>query len=180
MKLLIGLAIGTGVLTVFVAGFLWYMGIFNTLEVSEQEVGPYTYAYESFVGPYAKTQPVFDKVYSDLLKEGITTINGIGLYYDDPSKVPAEKLRSDCGSIIEAKDLGRITELQQKYKIGQLSRKLSIVVKFPIKNPLSYMIGPSKGYPALMKYAQEKGYQMAMPYELYLPKEIWYVMEVIK
>jgi hypothetical protein len=61
-----------------------------------------------------------------------------------------------------------------------MPKKISIVIEFPKKNMLSYMIGPIKCYPALMKYAQEKSYKMAAPYELYNNEKILYVMEIVK
>jgi hypothetical protein len=143
-------------------------------------MGPYTYVYESFTGPYKNVGKVFMQVDAALKTEGITTEKAIGIYYDDPSKVAADKLRSDCGLVLEAKDLSKIPALKEKFKLATMPKKISIVIEFPKKNMLSYMIGPIKCYPALMKYAQEKSYKMAAPYELYNNEKILYVMEIVK
>lgn len=180
MKIIKWIGIVLVVLLVVTAAFFWYMGLFNTLKVSEQEVGPYTYAYEKFVGPYWDTEHVFQKVERSLKAEGIATDKAIGIYYDDPAKAAKEKLRSDCGLVLEEKDLSKVPDLKKKYMVATMPKKMSIVVEFTARNKLSYMLGPMKGYPALMKYAQGKGYKIAMPYEFYTKEKILYIMEIVK
>ena len=155
------------VVVLLAIGFLTYMGLFLPMKVYESKMGPFTVAYESFVGPYSKTGPVFAKVYGALKTAGIASPRGLGIYYDDPSRVPADKLRSDCGVVIEKSDMAKFNVVRAKLKVKQLAKKDSIVAEFPIRNALSYMIGPMKAYPVLMNYAREKGYKMSMSYELY-------------
>ncbi len=170
------------VLIIVVAIFclLAYLGFFSNLKITEKEMGPYTLVYESFTGPYKDTGAVFTKVYESLKADGIETVNGIGIYYDDPSKVASDKLKSDCGSVIEEKDLKKLETLKNKYKTKLIKKELSAVAVFPIKNTLSYMIGPMKAYPALAKYAQEKNYKCTMAYEFYAMKEnkIFFIMPI--
>jgi len=171
----------------FVAGvgYLWYMGFFSDLKVYEKETGPYTIAYERFVGPYKDTGAVYMRVNSSLEAEGVKTLRGIGIYYDDPNSTPSDKLRSDNGCVIEETDLKRLPELKKKFNIEVVKRQYSVVTEFPITGPLSFMLGPVKGYPALMRYAKEKGLKWAkgmMPIEYYdFPsKKIYYMMGVEK
>ena len=161
--------------------FLAYLGIFSPLKVTEQEMGPFTFVYESYVGQYKDTGKVFHKVYQAMLAEGITTVRGIGIYYDDPAITPKDKLHSDCGVIIETKDYAKLADLKKKnFKIMSLPKEMSVVAEFPLKNPVSLMIGPMKGYPALVKYFQRKGYKWTTPFELYdMPGgKIFYVMHL--
>jgi hypothetical protein len=167
VKILKWLLIVVALVVLLAAGFLTYLGFFSEMKVSESLMGPYTIAYESFTGPYAQTGPVFANVYTVLKTVGIKTTLGLGIYYDDPSKVAADKLRSDCGVVIEAKDLAKLKALQVKFKVKRLGQNDCLVTEFPIRNTLSYMIGPMKAYPALMKAATAKGYQGIMTYELY-------------
>jgi hypothetical protein len=162
--------------------FLAYMGLLFPLKAYEAEMGPYTIAYESFTGPYAKTGPVFARVYEALKAEKIATVRGLGIYYDDPATVAADKLRSDCGVVIEDSDLARFNRVRGKFQVKRLARMKSVVVEFPIRTPLSYMFGPMKAYPALMRYAQAKGYKMAGSYELYDEPQgkIFFVLEVAR
>jgi hypothetical protein len=57
-----------------------------------------------------------------------------------------------------------------------------VVVEFPYKNELSYVIGPARAYPVIMKYAKENKLAMKIAYEIYdtLEKKIYYIMEVAK
>ena len=95
------------------------------------------------------------KVYEALSGAGITTITGAGVYYDDPAVVTGSELRSDVGAIIDAKDIGKLVA-NKDIKITTLTAGTKIVVEFPLKNSLSYMIGPMKAYPAITQYMKEK------------------------
>jgi hypothetical protein len=163
-----------------IAGFLWYMGFFNTMHVYEQELGPYTYVYERFVGPYMNVGPVFEKMGAVLKTEGLTADKAIGIYYDDPSKVAKDKLRSDCGLVLKEQDLPKVPALKKKYSVATIPKKMSMVIEFPMKNSLSYVLGQIKCYPVLMKYAREKGYKTVVPYELYQEGKMLFVMEIVK
>lgn len=147
--------------------FLMYMGVYSQIKPHETKMGPFTIAYESFIGPYAKTGPVFARVAAALKAEGIVTTRGLGIYYDNPSQVPADKLRSDCGAVIEEKDLAKFNTIRKKFQVKEIAQKDSVVVEFPIRNALSYMVGPMKVYPELTKYVGEKKYKVTMSYELY-------------
>lgn len=174
-------------ITLVVAGivYLAYMGFFSELKVYEKETGPYTIAYEKFVGPYKETGKVFQRLDSSLEADGIKTFRGIGIYYDDPNVTPSDKLRSDNGCVIEDKDLSRIESLKKKYNIKTVKRRYSVVTEFKITGPLSFIMGPVKGYPALMRYVKDKGLKWAkdaMPIEYYdFPsKKICYMIGVEK
>ncbi|MBU0574485.1 MAG: GyrI-like domain-containing protein, partial [Candidatus Margulisbacteria bacterium] len=149
MRLLKRLLILLIVLAVLFAGFLAYMGYFGTPQVTEQEMGPYTIAYESFVGPYAESGKVFDRLFKSLKTDGVEATRGFGIYYDDPAITPKDQLRSDCGIIIEEQNLKKLAQLKKKYLFMTIPRQKYLVVEFPIKNMLSYMIGPMKAYPAM-------------------------------
>ena len=163
-----------------VAIFLAHLGMFSALSVSEQKMGPYVYAYEEFVGPYQKTMPVFARVNNIIKEQGIKSDKGIGVYFDNPSQVAADKLRSNCGAIIDETDPAKLAALSQKLKIGNFAQTNCMVVKFPIKSPLSYMLAPMKVYPVLSKHMNEKGYKPAESYEIYdMPnKEIYFVIPI--
>jgi hypothetical protein len=167
MKILKWILIVVVLVALLVIGFMNYMGLFCPVNPYEVKMGPYMIAYESFVGPYAKTGPVFARVNDALKAEGIVATRGLGIYYDNPSQVPAEKLRSDCGVVIEQKDLVQFNKLKAKFKVKEIAKSDSVVVEFPIRNALSYMFGPMKAYPVLTKYAGEKNYKVTMSYELY-------------
>ena len=179
LKWLLGIVI---ILVILVVGFLAYLGYFSTPQVSEQKIGPLAFVYEPYVGEYKNTYLIFDKLNKALKADGIVAVAGIGIYYDDPKIVAADQLRSDIGLIIAEKDSGKIFALGKKYRFKRMGQRNSMVVEFPIRNIFSYMIGPSKAYPALTSYLQAKNYKMTNPFELYDMKngKILYVMEIIK
>ena len=166
------------VLIVAVVLFMGYMGLLVTPKVFEQITGPYTYAYEEFIGDYKKTGPAFERVNKALIDQNITSPEGIGVYFDDPAKVPSDKLRSYCGAIINESDAVKLTT-NENLKIGKIEEQKSVIVELPIKNSLSYMLGPIKAYPALGKYISQKGYKVKISFELYdmQGKKIRYVMQ---
>lgn len=182
MKLLKWILIIAAILLVLLLAIMAYMGMIFPLKTYEANMGPFTIAYESFIGPYPQTGPVFSKVFEALKAEGIEATRGLGIYYDDPAVTPAEKLRSDCGMIIEQKDIAKFNRIRHKFNVKRLPAKESIVIEFPIRNAFSYMLGPMKVYPMLAKYAQEKGYKFGMTYEIYdeTQKKIFFVMEIVK
>ncbi|MCP4677469.1 MAG: hypothetical protein GY854_18540 [Deltaproteobacteria bacterium] len=171
-----------GVIAALVLGvviFLGYMGMFSSLDVIKKEMGPYVVAYDSYVGPYQETGQVFDRVNQQLEKEGIRAELGLGIYYDNPSEVPADKLRSDCGSVLPQD--ANVEELKTKFKIKTIEKQLSLVIDFPIKNALSYMLGPMKAYPALNEYAKQNNLEFKMTYEVYdMPSNMTYYVAVMK
>lgn len=159
---------------------IWYVGGFSKIEVKEQNMWPYTIAYTQFTGAYAKVWPSMTMVYDVLSGAGVTSSTGIGIYYDDPALVSWTELRSDVGAVIDLRD---ITKLNKKsaIKLTTLSEKPSIVVEFPLKNNVSYMIGPMKVYPAIAKYMTEKGYTtwgaMIEIYDI-AAKKIYYITSI--
>ncbi|MFA4967921.1 MAG: hypothetical protein WC624_06895 [Candidatus Margulisiibacteriota bacterium] len=159
------------VIVLALLAFLWYMGIFSSVKVTEREMGPFTIAYERYVGEYKDTGKAFMNVHSvmtSLSMEVSDKSDSLGIYYDDPAKVAKDKLKSDCGIVIAKKDMSKIWKLRSKgLKVMTLPKKMSVVAEFPIRNVMSYMIGPAKAYPVLMKYAVQKNYKAKMMYEFY-------------
>ncbi|HEY9123414.1 MAG TPA: hypothetical protein PK252_07765 [Bacteroidales bacterium] len=171
--IIVGSIIGLLVLVVVI--YLAVMGMFSSPKVTEKEMGPYCFVYEDFTGPYQNTGPVFDKVYKAMTDAGIKSTLGIGVYFDNPAEVPAEKLRSQCGAIYDIADSAKVAKLLPTYKLGKIEKKTFVVVEFPIKGAMSYMIGPAKCYPVLDKYFTEKGMKAAESFEIYdMPNKVTY------
>lgn len=126
-------------------------GLFTKVSPKLERSETITFAYAPFVGPYSKTKEPMDKIYYGLLnEEKIETFKGIGIYFDDPAKTPAEKCRSAVGDIIEAKDLDKIEALKAKgYRFSEIPAGERVVAEFPFTSPLSIMLGIMKVYPAL-------------------------------
>lgn len=182
MKILKKLGITLVALIVIVVAWLAYMGVFISLKVSAQKIGPYTLVYEEYVGPYSDTGKVIKRVYDGCTQEGVVTLKGFGIYLSDPKTTDWNKARSEIGCVLEAKDLGKAKKLAKKFKVKVWPVANCLVTDFPIKNDLSYMIGPMKAYPALNQALTAKKAQLATCLELYdLPaKKILFVFKLGK
>lgn len=159
----------------------WYAGGFSTIEANEQNMDAYTIAYKNFVGEYAKVWPTMTEVYDILSGAGITSMTGVGIYYDDPAVVTWAELKSDIGSVITPEDVRDLLNNSTWIMIKTIAGGNKVVVEFPLKNSISYMIGPMKVYPAIAKYMAEKWYnpEVAM-IELYdmQAKKIYYITDI--
>jgi DNA gyrase inhibitor GyrI len=168
-------------LLLLIAAVLVHAGLFESVVVTDQETGPYTFVYQDHVGSYYKVGPTMDEVYQSLVRMGIETSRGAGVYYDNPQEVPEDKLRSEVGSLLEEKDLDKVKEIKKTFKVKEIPLQRSVVVKFPIKNKLSYMIAPAKVYKEVNLLWKEQSY---LPYEyaieIYdIPKKtITYIMPI--
>ena len=156
------------VLVTGLAIFVIYSGAFHSVTIAEKEVGPFTMVLKKHTGSYAKTAAVFDEV-SAVLKKSIDTkkLRGVGLYYDDPSKVQKELLRSECGFIIDDPDLKKIGTLPDGFIITKFKKTGCAVGEFPLKTFLSYMIGPSRAYPKLKDFIKGKAAESEYGLEIY-------------
>lgn len=181
-KLIKGVLSVIGLLALVLVLYLVYLGVFKNVKVTERETGPYNYVYLNFVGPYAKTGPVFEKVGKALAANGIKATTAIGIYYDAPKSKPANELRSDCGMLIADKDIKLAKKLDKEYKIAKLPKAKRAVVEFNLKSKLSYLVGPMKAYPALMKYAEKNHKTITMAYEIYMEKakKIYYLVDLVE
>lgn len=146
------------VLAALIGLTLAYHGFFDKYEVTEKEVGPYMLATKRFVGSYYKVGPTMTEVDTWLRENGVESTKGVGLFYDTPTEVEEDKLRSDVGNVLENVDEEKLIEIKEKYEVKELAKQNAVVVEFPIKSPLSYMLSPMKVYPIISKYWLEKGY----------------------
>jgi len=180
MKFLKGFLKLIGILVVLVLINRWYVGGFAKLTVVEKDMWAYTIAYKNFVGEYSKVWPTITKVYEILSGAGVTSETGVGIYYDDPAVVSWADLRSDIGAVIADNDASKLTK-NPDIKIMKISAGTKIVVEFPLKNSLSYMVGPMRAYPVIAKYMKEKGYTHEVPMiELYgmTAKKIYFIADI--
>lgn len=148
--------------------FLWYVGLFSNIKIDEKKAGGYKVVGKEIIGPYSKAGQYIKEVESKLKGLGIGTTKGFGIYYDDPKITSPQQCRAFVGTIIEEKDFNKIKNMQlTDLKIDSIPIAESIVAEFPLKNTLSYMIGPMKVYPAFSKYIKEKKYKTTLSFEIY-------------
>ncbi|MFA6431435.1 MAG: GyrI-like domain-containing protein [Candidatus Margulisiibacteriota bacterium] len=186
MKVLKWFLIIFAAIAVALLAYLWYLGAFSPVKVVEREMGPYTIAYKSFVGEYKETGKVFMDVYGILKEAGFAVTeksDSLGIYYDDPAKVAKDKLRSDCGFVISKEDsLKAIALLKKDIKVMTVPQSKCLVIEFPMKNMLSFIVGVMKAYPALNEYAAKNNIKTGLVYEYYDMKnnKILFTMQIGK
>jgi hypothetical protein len=169
-----------GILVIAIVGFLAYLDFFSTIKVEEKEIGEYTIAGIEIVGPYSKVGQYIGDVDKKLKELGINSSKGFGIYYDDPKITPKEKCRSFVGNIIDKKDFDKIKFIPSiGLKIDSIPKINAITAEFPIKNNMSYMIGPMKVYPVISKYMMDKKYKSSSSIEIYdrVEKKITFIMQ---
>jgi hypothetical protein len=163
-------------------GVFAYSGLFDSVSVSEKEIGPFTMVLKKHTGSYYKTGKIFEEVDASLKKTMDTgNLRAVGIYYDDPAKVKTEDLRSECGFIMERAALGRLDLKKEGLIYKEFKATLCVTSEFPIRTFLSYMIGPSRVYSKIDGYADSKKYKADYGMEIYDMKEkkILYFMPVI-
>ena len=155
-------------------GHLWW---FQTISPKERLVWPYVMAYTTFTGPYAQMGPVMDQIAQSLSGAGIMPKQGIGIYYTNPAD-HSGSMRSDIGSVIANK-----IPATSWYQIQTIKANIRVVIAFPYRNILSYMVGPMKVYPIMNAYMQAKGYNTNVPrIEVYdmKAKQIFFIADIVK
>ena len=162
------------VIAFIVIGFfalLFYFGGFDAVKVIEKETPSFNFAYQKHVGDYRNVANVMVPLYNKLVnEETIMPTRGFGIYYDNPEKVAAEKLRSVVGSILDGVDDIKVIRLQSNFNIDTFPTAKSIVVEFPYKNAFSIFVGLSKVYPVLKDYMKEHNYPPTPVLEIYDPE----------
>jgi len=166
---------------IILLSFLAYMGVFSTISIEEKTMGPFTYAYIEHIGPYSGVGEPMAELYEKMEAADFNSTDGIGIYYDDPKKTPAAELRSEVGSIIAPEDIDKIEKNSDKFSFNTIEEKKYLVAEFPIKNIMSYMLGPMKVYPAFNEYLVAKDIEVptkGIEYYDMTNKQILFMMEI--
>lgn len=143
-----------------------YSGLLHNIkvDVGKPPISNVTIAYKFDRGPYSNCGKLFTEAYSVAPK-----LRTIGIYYDDPYEVPAEKLRWAVGSIIaegnEEPDEGLVKLFERHgFKLFNLPAVSNVVkTTFPYKTVLSIYIYVYRVYSAASKYMEDAGLD-GMPY----------------
>ena len=97
------------------------------------------------IGPYEKTGPAWKELIEVANKRGLIdkTTDFLGLYYDDPGRTPAEKLRCDVCITVD-KGMAALEDLTIKYAGGH-------------EYAMAIHIGPHENLMDTYKFIFEKG-----------------------
>lgn len=138
---------------------LVHAGLLHKIEVRTDRypLSAVRIAYKYGGGPYRNAGNVMQQV-SKLAPH----LKCLGMYYDDPNQVPAEKLRWAVGCIVSEgmapPDPLLVKQLKTEgYSLHQLPRaQQAVCASFPFVNTLSILLSVSRVWPAISKYVTEK------------------------
>ncbi|XP_067932541.1 testis-expressed protein 264-like [Watersipora subatra] len=163
-------------LTLFL--LLIYSGLFASVDVKTgaPPIGKAYIAYKDGSGAYKNVGSNFSESTSIA-----PNLKQIGFYYDDPIKVPEDKLRWAVGAILAEDDeevdpVIRLAYEKEKYKFMALPRvSASVNCIFPYTTMISIFIAVRRVYPAVMAYVENFGLE-AHPYmEVYFGGNIHFM-----
>ncbi|XP_020789894.2 testis-expressed protein 264 homolog [Boleophthalmus pectinirostris] len=171
-------AIGFVFSVFIIASFLIYSGLLSEVVVltGSPPIKKITIVYKFIQGPYKNCGHVFKESQSIG-----PTLPCIGVFYDDPKKVPGPSCRCAVGSIVSEGENKIPEDLLQKYETSGFSvfsfPEVTHVVttSFPHRTCLSIVLGVRRVYPQLTQYIKERRL-CAHPFiEVYRARHIQYI-----
>ncbi|KAF1391776.1 hypothetical protein PFLUV_G00045590 [Perca fluviatilis] len=144
---------------VTVAGYILYSGLLTDIIVltGSPPVKKITFAYKFKEGPYKNCRQLFKESHSIGPK-----LSCIGVFYDDPKKVPGPQCRYAVGSILSEGKNQADEELLKSYETSGFNvfsfPEVTHVVatSFPHRTHLSVLLGVRRVYPRLEHYIKER------------------------
>ncbi len=143
-----------------------YYGGFHPVTVVEREIGPYNFIFEVNRGDYSQTGKSVEKLMKIASDAGVKS-QGFGMYFDDPSKVAKEDLRSHAGIVVSDADLQKLSPTIAGFDVQAFAKTNAVVSNFPLKGFPSILIAIWKVYSAMMTYSAEKNLKTSYSIEIY-------------
>ncbi|XP_059185332.1 testis-expressed protein 264 homolog [Centropristis striata] len=142
-----------------VAGYILYSGLLSDITVltGSPPVKKITFAYKFKQGPYKNCGELFKESHSIGPK-----LSCLGVYYDDPRKVPGPQCRYAVGSILSEGENEVDEELVKSFETSGFNvysfPEVTHVVttSFPRRTHLSVLLGITRVYPRLGVYIKER------------------------
>lgn len=153
---------------------LWYVGVFDKVDLEKRSSPSYLVAGYNFKGSYQQIGPIMGEVDSLLRLIGVNSTKGFGIYFNDPNTTPEAELESYVGNVIEGDSRNRIEEiLSLGLQVDTIPAGTAWVASMAIRSQFSYMVGPIRAYPMLEEAVKEADDEVSLVYEIYdLDKKI--------
>ncbi|KAL5014406.1 hypothetical protein ScPMuIL_008676 [Solemya velum] len=166
--LVVGVVLVVIVVSVFI--YLTHSGMFTSVSIStgRPPIGRVVLAYKFTTGSYTHCGNFFGE-FAQLDGKRVS----IGLYYDNPDEVPAEKLRWAVGQIVAENGEKLDGAVKKQYEeagckfITLPPIRAAITAKFHYKNNISMYFGMRSFYSKLMAYIAEKNLRKDLCMEIY-------------
>ena len=119
----------------------------NKFQVTIKDVPEMNLVFYSFTGPYEQSFNDFGNLMAYIQQNKIPMgAHALGVFYDDPATVSADKLRSEAGFMVTKK-----VEVSGNYKFKTLPAGKAISARYKSMNDIM------PAYQAIDKYLAEKG-----------------------
>ncbi|MBE7436984.1 MAG: hypothetical protein HS115_00920 [Spirochaetales bacterium] len=152
VKILLGLLGGLAIiLTVFYA----YLGGFQTIQVQEATAGPFQVIVTTHRGSYSGLSNSWDHFVARVQEAGLKECDALAFYLDPPG-TPEDQLRSVLACRLEAIPEPERQKLAAGFSVYSMPAVPALHATFPFRNFFSYMVGPTKVYPAMQKATEGK------------------------
>lgn len=157
----------SGIILVALTLFAYIYKLFSTVNVHEIEIPGGVILYKVYQGSYYKISSSLDKIISkskEIFKKDQSNIKFFGVYYDNPNNLKdINKCRAIIGILYNQNNENKIQfnaeefiKENKDYHYKALPSFKSIGCIFPLFNYFTMLINIIRGYPAIMKYAEEK------------------------
>lgn len=129
---------------------IYSTGITSTVVLERGEFQKFRVAYVKYVGPYSESWKLGAEVESKL--STVKPIDWskepcIGIYYDNPERVPVNECRSIYGKIIPGElELDGVDGVETAYVDAMPD---TIQIRYPLRGFLSILCGMKKAYPMI-------------------------------
>lgn len=164
MKLIKKLLTVLLVIIAIIIGVYAYFGGFSKLNFKVANEGGETIVYREMKGDYSKSGDLMKNVNDELVNEyNMNITQNIGIYYDNPDEMKADRMRSDIGCIVNTDDINKLNDLRKSFLIKTCPKKDYLSVQIPFKGFFSVMIGIFRVYPAMDEYLEMNGYSYEGP-----------------
>lgn len=142
-----------------VVGYILYSGLLSdiTILTGSPPIKKITFAYKFKEGPYKNCGQLFNESYTIGPK-----LRCIGIFYDDPKKVPEPQCRYAVGSILSEGEKEADEELLKTYETSGFNVfsfpevTHAVTTSFPNRTFLSILLGVRRVYPRLDRYIKER------------------------
>lgn len=136
-----------------VAVFAWWGG-FNSVSITTDVRGPYTYAYLEHTGDYTKLPKLTEEARAALHAQGVSYDLPITILYSNPEVVQMGERQARTGFLVAPG-----SEVAEPLKIDTIPARPVLMAKVRA----GLLLAPSKAYQALDKHLQAQGQGIRMP-----------------
>lgn len=172
-----------GLVAVILAAYVLYSGLLSTIEVQTgfPPIKKVTIAYKFRKGPYSNCGPLFQEA----RKIG-PKFPCIGVFYDDPTKVPKPQCRYAVGSILSEGESRADEELVKSYEASDFNVFCfpevthAVTTSFPYRTFLSILLGVMRVYPRMMDYIKKRSLCAHPCIEIYKDSRIYYMLPLAR